>query len=331
MVNPLQTIAIIGYGSIAKKHIDILQRIDPGLKILVYTRQTISPNTSVLGNNVHFCKDFEDIKNSQPDVAIISTAATEHAELTRKLSKATSNIIIEKPITENGKNAVKLTRFLESNRTNGVVAYNLRFLEGLDKLKKLLTDKQLGTIQRFEMSAGHDLKKWRLGVDYKKSVSAKKSLGGGVLRELSHELDLANHLFGMPIHHNTILARLKYVNLDVEDTVLFQGVFQKTDLILGSIALDFTRVDRHRTLTLLGSEKTMHWNINKGTVDLINEMGSQRVFDNKNDLNNTYSRMWEDVLEGRFENFCTLNEATDIMAIIDEVESNGHFYEKAVT
>ena len=331
MVDPIQTIAVIGYGSIAKKHIDTLQRIDPLLKILVYTRQTVSPIASALGSNVHFYNDFEIIRNSRPDVAMIATAATGHSEFTRKLSKTTSNIIIEKPITENGESALKLTRFLKKNRTTGVVAYNLRFLEGLNKIKKLLTEKQLGTIQRFEMSVGHDLKNWRPGIDYKNSVSAKKSLGGGVLRELSHELDLANHLFGKPIHHNTILARLKYVSLDVEDTVLFQGAFQKTDLILGSITMDFTRVDRHRTLTLLGSEKTLHWDINRGTVDLISAIGCQRVFNDKNDLNNTYSKMWKNLLESRFDDFCTLNEATETMNIIDDAENNGHFFEKAVT
>ena len=54
------------------------------------------------------------------------------------------------------------------------------------------------------MIVGHDLKKWRPDINYKDSVSAKKSLGGGALRELSHEIDLATHLFGTPSHHNTI-------------------------------------------------------------------------------------------------------------------------------
>ena len=193
------------------------------------------------------------------------------------------------------------------------MAYNLRFLQGLKELKKLLVKRELGIVHRFEMIVGHDLKKWRPDINYKDSVSAKKSLGGGVLRELSHEIDLATHLFGTPSHHNTIFGRLKYVELDVEDTVLFQGAFTKKDIILGSITMDFTRIDRHRTLTILGSQKTLRWDINQGTLDLISPTDNQRIFADNSDLNDSYKRMWIDILNNCFENFCTLSEAVKTM------------------
>ena len=40
------------------------------------------------------------------------------------------------------------------------------------------------------------LPSWRKNIDYQSSVSAKKSLGGGVLLELSHEIDYLIWLIG---------------------------------------------------------------------------------------------------------------------------------------
>ena len=43
----------------------------------------------------------------------------------------------------------------------------------------------------------NNLKYWR-NSDYKKSVTSQKKLGGGLVLELSHELDLVLNLFSYP-------------------------------------------------------------------------------------------------------------------------------------
>ena len=52
------------------------------------------------------------------------------------------------------------------------------------------------------MNTSTNLPTWRKG-DYTKSVSAKKKYGGGVINELSHELDLMLYLFGKPKQSST--------------------------------------------------------------------------------------------------------------------------------
>ena len=44
------------------------------------------------------------------------------------------------------------------------------------------------------------LPNWRSNRDYRKSSSLKKVEGGGVLLELSHEIDYIRNLFGVPKH-----------------------------------------------------------------------------------------------------------------------------------
>ena len=47
-----------------------------------------------------------------------------------------------------------------------------------------------------EIYVGQYLPDWRLQQDYRNSYSVSKAQGGGVLRDLSHELDYINLLFG---------------------------------------------------------------------------------------------------------------------------------------
>ena len=94
--------------------------------------------------------------------------------------------------------------------------------------------------------------------------------------------------------------------------------------------MDFTRIDRHRTLTILGSQKTLRWDINQGTLDLISPTDNQRIFADNSDLNDSYKRMWIDILNNCFENFCTLSEAVKTMRLIDEMESRGYFFERVM-
>ncbi len=65
----------------------------------------------------------------------------------------------------------------------------LRFFELFDK-------SFIGQTLYTSVECGSYLPDWRPGNNYKKSVSAKKDLGGGVLLELSHELDYIRWIFG---------------------------------------------------------------------------------------------------------------------------------------
>ena len=54
----------------------------------------------------------------------------------------------------------------------------------------MVQDNILGNIYSIRCDVGQYLPNWRADKNYSKSVSAKKDLGGGVLLELSHELEL---------------------------------------------------------------------------------------------------------------------------------------------
>ena len=130
---------------------------------------------------------------------------------------------------------------------------------------------------------GQDLKLWRPNRNFRDTVSAQASKGGGVLRELSHELDLAIHLFGKP--NNSILrrAKLKYAELDVEDTAIIQAQFGVYS-ISGTINLDFTRVTPTRTMSISGEYGELIWNLLAGEITIEMNGKKENLFSKSDDL-----------------------------------------------
>ena len=63
-------------------------------------------------------------------------------------------------------------------------------------LKDYVDSKKLGKIFSVRCEVGQNLMYWRKDRDYRSSVTANRNLGGGVLLELSHELDYLSWIFG---------------------------------------------------------------------------------------------------------------------------------------
>ena len=70
-----------------------------------------------------------------------------------------------------------------------VIAYNIRFSRALGVIRDALARCLIGNVHVVHAVVGQDLAQWRPGRELAETVSASQKNGGGVLRELSHELD----------------------------------------------------------------------------------------------------------------------------------------------
>jgi predicted dehydrogenase len=161
---------VIGYGSIGRRHARILA--DLGCEVAVVSRRSLDDVT-------HFANVAEAIKNVRPDYAVVANETSAHLAVVDELATAgfCGKLLIEKPLG----GAIPPHDFALC-----AVAYNLRFHPALTELAVALANEKILAMQIY---CGQYLPDWRPGADYRRSYSADATQGGGVLRDLSHELD----------------------------------------------------------------------------------------------------------------------------------------------
>ena len=189
----------------------------------------------------------------------------------------------------------------------------------MPRLREVLSSGILGDVHNFNITVGQDLKLWRPHRNVKDSVSAQANKGGGVLRELSHELDLAIHLFGKPSHSTLRRAKLKYVELDVEDTAIIQAQFG-IKAIFGTINLDFTRDTATRIISIRGEYGRLVWDLLVGEITIEMSGKKEKLFKKNDDLPSTYGQMWSQILLQRDTILPNAEEATEIIYWIEDME-----------
>ena len=223
MSNKLRKILICGLGSIGRRYLRILNKNWPDLKIAVLRSgfgyscdeiKLIDYQTSNLGDSIDW----------GPEAAIISSPASLHVEQAITLGNSKVPCLIEKPLGTGYEDYGKLDKLIQISESLPIhIGYILRHDPCSIFIKEKLKKNLLGRVVEADFHCGSWLPKWRPNIDYLKSVSASKELGGGALLELSHDIDIANWLLG-PI-------KLNYANLqssgllpiDVEDRAILVG------------------------------------------------------------------------------------------------------------
>jgi len=95
-------------------------------------------------------------------------------------------------------------------------------------------------------------------------VSALRELGGGVLLELSHELDMAQWLLGPLKPLNAFSRNSGFLEIDVEDQAYLLALDQSGSPI--SFRLDFCTNPARRMISLRYQKGEVSWDLLQGVV-----------------------------------------------------------------
>jgi predicted dehydrogenase len=167
-----------------------------------------------------------------------------------------------------------------------------------------LESRRLGDIQSINIEVDQYLPEWRPNGNYQSSVSATKSLGGGALLELSHEIDLAIRLFGKFHLDYATMKKLSALDIDVEDTVTAEGEFLSFQNRKPKFRIYLGMINRapKRFCEVVGSETSARWNGLLGTVEIFNVIDRrwELVFEKQDDVASSYERQLQSFL-GRID------------------------------
>lgn len=241
-------VLIVGFGSIGKQHYQSVLRVFGGQSVEVaLLRRQCAPELAI--------PQFDNLAAAQqwqPNLVIIASPATTHLPFYKGFIHLDSvqGILLEKPLCAD---PADCEHFCVSAKPV-VLGFDLRQQPLLRLLKQHLDGAALGKVLSIQGRVGQALPTWRQSEDFRLDVSAQKSLGGGVIRELCHELDYLMYLGFQPVTTFAATGKSRWLKLEVEDSAYIQADMQQTRsdkrLIAASIALDMVSSEPFRSLQI---------------------------------------------------------------------------------
>lgn len=267
----IKRLALAGLGSIGRRHLRMLKVLRPEVEVIL-VRSGHGRNWPELSLSQETVGSIEEAIAKGIDAAIISSPSSYHIQQAIRFIKAGIPLLIEKPLSHNMDGIPELKDLSDRMQTPILLGYVLRHSTDLSYFGEKLSVNSVGRIVGATIDCGSYLPDWRPEQDYQMTASARADLGGGVLLELSHELDYANWLFGPFKSVEATLINSRALDIDVEDTA---------DLILTgesgstiSVHLDFCRrADAIRKCIVEGSEGCITWDGITRRVSLQHESG----------------------------------------------------------
>ena len=278
-------VGLIGCGRISKKHSTILGgNLVNGIGLVAVCDIVIQKANKVAKKyNVRAYQSMNEmVQKEEIDLILILTESGNNSKNVIELSKYGKEIIVEKPMALNDKDAESM---LKACRLNGVKLFVIkqnRFNNAVAYLKEAIDNKRLG-----KLFLGTVRVRWSRDQNYydQDSWRGTYDMDGGVIsNQASHHLDLLQWLVG-PI--DTVFAKSKtaLAKIEAEDTAVVILKFKNGALGLIEATTAVRPIDLEGSVSILGSKgsveiggfavnKVISWNIvgeNNVSLEHLNE------------------------------------------------------------
>jgi predicted dehydrogenase len=318
---PLKAL-VVGSGSIAQRHISNLIHLLPNAEVgcVSASGRLLSAGETIATTQL---QSMETAVAWAPDLAVIASPAPLHLSHACQLLDAGVPVLIEKPLSDSLDRVRDALPLLAIHRDRIEVAYNLRFLSSARQMKTLIDEACVGRILGLQIEVGQYLPDWRPQADYRRQVSANRSLGGGVLLELSHELDYLTWLFGRFDKVFCIATNSGQLEIDVEDHA---DILLSREGLTAQVHLDFLQRSASRSCKVIGATGTLYWDLIANQILLGRSDGDQVLFsDTSADRNDMYVDLLRSFIEtaaGRTAPRITLDDGLAVMDLIEAMRQS---------
>ena len=289
-------VLIIGFGSIGSRHYENFKSL--GCQVEVVSKRSQAFETYKTVN--------EAMQVFKPSHVVIANETSAHEDTLNEVLEFSfiEKILVEKPLY-----SFLPKNFPASAHAKVAVAFNFRFHPMIQELKQKITgQKIIGSI----FYVGQDLTTWRPDRDYRQVYSSKKSEGGGVLRDLSHELDMFQFLTGEPCLISAHGGHYSNLESDAEDT--YSVILKSKECPSGIIQMNCVDKIGQRFLILHTENDSYLLNLVSGTW---RDSKSETVF--KFDRNKSYMEMSQAFLRND-DRICSFKDGLVVNKLIEAIE-----------
>jgi predicted dehydrogenase len=289
---------VVGFGSIGMRHARVLESL--GCDVGVVSSRAVN-------HARRFATLAEGCATHAPEYIVVASATHLHRPQLVELERLgfAGVTLVEKPLFDSY-SAADVVR-----RDRVYVAYNLRFHPLIARLRELLSKEQVLSVQAY---AGQYLPDWRPATDYRASYSARADQGGGVLRDLSHELDYLTWMLDGWTRVTALGGHFSELEITSDD--VFACLFEAPDCPAVSVQLNYLDRVGRRTIMVNTAARTYEVDLVRGILVVDRESQSFTV-----ERDDTYREMHVALLAGDTRNACTYHEGLRTLQLIDASRS----------
>lgn len=295
----IKNAVVIGFGSAGRRHAKELSKLDYFRKVFVVTKQFNCPYETL--------NDITEICQVNPYYIVISSETKLHYKHLLFLERKLKNkiILVEKPLFDKYQN-------FKSKNNKIFVGYNMRLNPTLLFLKNFIKNKNFYNIR---ITCCSNLKTWRKNLNYNESYSADIKRGGGVLLDLSHEIDYLNWLFPNIQILFSVNNKISDLNISSDD---FLNIFGKIkNKFFFQITLNYFSLISERNIILDGENLYVKADLIKNTI-IIKDL--KKITKKKFKIDLFKNNLHYAILNNKIKNICTIDEGLYIMKLIKKVK-----------
>ncbi|VAV82228.1 hypothetical protein MNBD_DELTA01-1246 [hydrothermal vent metagenome] len=320
MVRPVakgaKRVLVVGTGSIGVRHIENLLAL--GAEVSAVSMRSGRAAEVAKKYSIEAHENLSEALGAAIDAVVIANRTDEHVATALLAAERGLDIFVEKPFSNLLEGVDEIARLVREKGIKVETGYMMRFHPNLIQIKRLLTEGSIGKAYFARAYVGQYLPDWRAGTDYRSSYSAKQAYGGGVVFDLSHELDYLSMLFGDV--SDVYATTSKVSELDIETEDLAQILLDFADGVSAHVEMDYLSPIYRRGLEIVGSKGVISWDYPTGRVILRKKNGTDEVFEcpegfTRNSMFLAQMENFLSVLDGKGEVAVSLDASIEVLKV----------------
>lgn len=272
---------IVGLGSVGQRHARNLRALlGDRVHIMAYRARGNAPvideelRTDAARSveeeyQVESFRSLEEALANEPNIAFVCNPTSLHLPAALACANAGCDLFIEKPVSAALEGVERLLDVAVARQLVVAVGCQLRFHPALELMKKHIDGATIGRVLAVRAEVGEYLPGWHAYEDYRQSYAARRSMGGGVILTLIHEIDYLAWLFGIPRRLFAVGGHLSTLEIDVEDvaSILAECSYSGRAFPV-HLQMDYVRRPARRTCSVLGDDGSLDLDLRRSCLTL---------------------------------------------------------------
>ncbi len=249
------SVAVVGTGSIGRRHLDVLVELGCVAPIAVSEHRRLDRIT-VADRTLEVAHHLDDVFD-RVDAIIIASPTALHLGQLRKAVEAERHVLVEKPVAGASAGLDEVVAEADARGLVAAAGHQFRYEPGLLALREMIDSGALGVLLTVEAHQGEHLADYHPDEDYRVGYAARRDLGGGVLRTQIHHIDVLEWIFGPLERVYASGGHITDLEIDVEDSASYLFRSSTGTPVYGH--LDYRQRPRTVTLTVVGTDGRVDW------------------------------------------------------------------------